>query len=250
MALSIAGQTAAPQMCMKWLSLIVDIQSICPHTSVHVGRIQCKHVVCVLDDNQEDPMLYVAEYYYTHVLKNTYKDNIKPINGERLWIQTNKPLMGIPDLRKSRECRKSNKTWQATTFEPVVVEGPKNKRGRPYKHPAEVNPNPEPPPKPRKKCLAQTNSQPAPATSSQAEPKLFQVLLCHHQVNHQSNMQKSNIPQGVRTLSSPFTDRVFEVFGNRFYNRFTSNSQPPEDLNSQSQCQQNNNVNQTTFTRT
>ncbi|CAH2047291.1 unnamed protein product [Thlaspi arvense] len=134
--------------------------------------------------------------------------------------------------------------------EPVVVEGPKNKRGRPRKHPAEVNPNPKPPPKPRKKCSAETNSQPAPATSSQAEqtgdsssqpqvissapqPSSNQPPKPHAKKAPRGKPLKirktGNITHGVGTLWSPFTDRPFEVFGSRFYDRSTSNPQPPEE---------------------
>ncbi|XP_013607563.1 PREDICTED: uncharacterized protein LOC106314186 [Brassica oleracea var. oleracea] len=64
--------------------------------------IPCKHAVCVLDDNQEDPVKYTAEYYYTHVMKRTYSDNIKPVNGKNLWKMIGKPPIGIPEIRKPR----------------------------------------------------------------------------------------------------------------------------------------------------
>ncbi|CAH2080092.1 unnamed protein product [Thlaspi arvense] len=240
--------------------------------------IPCKYAVCVLDDNREDPVLYVAEYYYTHVLKNTYKDNIKPIN-------TNKPPIGIPDVRKPRgrpknrdrimkpfeslqnagkatrhgriphcsRCGQAGYINRGCENEPVVVEGPKNKRGRPRKHPAEVNPNPKPPPKPRKKHApsatssqaVETSSQPAPpATSSQAEQtetssapqasaSSSQPPKPHAKKAPRGKPLKirktGNIPHGIGTLWSPFTDRPFKVFGNRFYDRSTSNPQPPEE---------------------
>lgn len=43
--------------------------------------IPCKHAVCVLDDNQEDPETYAANYYETSFLKNTYMDNIVTVNN-------------------------------------------------------------------------------------------------------------------------------------------------------------------------
>lgn len=43
--------------------------------------IPCKHAVSVLDDNQEDPIRYTSEYYYAHMMRRTYSDNIKPVNG-------------------------------------------------------------------------------------------------------------------------------------------------------------------------
>ncbi|XP_048604289.1 uncharacterized protein BNAC02G41020D isoform X1 [Brassica napus] len=64
--------------------------------------IPCKHAVCVFDDNQEDPVKYTSEYYYTHKMKKTYNENIKPVNGENLWKRLGKPSIGIPELRKSR----------------------------------------------------------------------------------------------------------------------------------------------------
>ncbi|KAF2612791.1 hypothetical protein F2Q70_00009288 [Brassica cretica] len=64
--------------------------------------IPCKLDVCVLDDNKEDHVKYIAEYYYTHVMKRTYSNNIKPVNGESLWKKTDKPPIGISEIRKPR----------------------------------------------------------------------------------------------------------------------------------------------------
>lgn len=50
----------------------------------------------VFDDNQEDPVEYTAKYYYKHMMKRTYSDNIKPVNGKNLWKKTDKPPIGIP----------------------------------------------------------------------------------------------------------------------------------------------------------
>lgn len=61
--------------------------------------IPCKHAVCVLDDNQEDPVRYTSEYYYAHMMRKTYSDNIKPINGESLWKRTGKQPIGVPEIR-------------------------------------------------------------------------------------------------------------------------------------------------------
>lgn len=130
-----------------------------------ITGIPCRHAVCVLDDNQDDPVRYVADYYFTPVFKKTYEENIKPVNGEKLWMRTNKPPIGIPEMRKPRG-RPKNRDRQKEPFEdlqnpgkstrhgriphcsrcgqaghnkiscknePVVVEGPKNKRGRPKK---------------------------------------------------------------------------------------------------------------------
>ena len=132
--------------------------------------IPCKHAVCVLDDNQEDPVKYTAEYYYTHVMKRTYSDNIKPVNGENLWKMTGKPPIGIPEIRKPRgrprtrdrkkepfealetagkssrhgriptcsNCHQSGHIKTGCKNQTVVYEGPKNKRGRPRKNLEEV----------------------------------------------------------------------------------------------------------------
>ncbi|CAG7876645.1 unnamed protein product [Brassica rapa] len=37
-----------------------------------------------------------------------------------------------------------------------------------------------------------------------------------------------NIPSGSGTFWSPFTDRSFEVFGSRVYDRSATDSQPPQ----------------------
>lgn len=132
--------------------------------------IPCKHAVCVLDDNQEDPETYAANYYETSFLKNTYMDNIRPVNGEQLWNKLGKPPIAIPDIRKPRgrpknrdrkkepfeslqnagkstrhgrvphcsRCGETGHIKSSCKNEQVVVEGPKNKRGRPRKQPDEV----------------------------------------------------------------------------------------------------------------
>ncbi|XP_048603739.1 uncharacterized protein BNAC02G17160D isoform X1 [Brassica napus] len=132
--------------------------------------IPCKHAVCVMDDNEDDPTRYVAEYYYTDVLKKTYEDNIKPVNGEKFWKKTNKPAIAIPEFRKPRgrpktrdrrkepfedlqnqgkstrhgriqhcsRCKQAGHIKTGCKNEPVTEEGPKNRRGRPRKHPIQV----------------------------------------------------------------------------------------------------------------
>ncbi|XP_024016488.1 uncharacterized protein LOC112089879 [Eutrema salsugineum] len=117
-----------------------------------------------------DPVTYVAEYYYTHKLRSTYSQNIKPVNGDKLWKRVqNKPPIGIPEIRKPRgrpknrdmtkepfedlqnpgkatrhgriphcsRCGQAGHINRGCKNEPVVNEGPKNKRGRPRKNPAE-----------------------------------------------------------------------------------------------------------------
>lgn len=132
--------------------------------------IPCKHAICVLDDNQDDAEKYVSDYYSSLCLQNTYADNIRPVNGETLWNKIEKPPIGIPDIRKPRgrpkkrdrrkepfeslqnagkstrhgrishcsRCDQAGHIKSGCKNEPVVVEGPKNRRGRPRKHPAEV----------------------------------------------------------------------------------------------------------------
>lgn len=39
----------------------------------------------MLGDNRDDPMKYVFAYYHLRIMKDTYAENIKPINGEKLW---------------------------------------------------------------------------------------------------------------------------------------------------------------------
>ncbi|XP_010506952.1 PREDICTED: uncharacterized protein LOC104783503 [Camelina sativa] len=53
-------------------------------------------------DNQDNPEKYVADYYQSSYLKNTYVDNIKLVNGEQLWTKTWKSPIGIPNIRKPR----------------------------------------------------------------------------------------------------------------------------------------------------
>lgn len=58
--------------------------------------VPCKHVVCVLDDNQEDHVKYTIGYYYLYMMKKTHNENIKHVNDENLWKRIGKPLVGTP----------------------------------------------------------------------------------------------------------------------------------------------------------
>lgn len=132
--------------------------------------LPCKHAMGVLDDNQDDPLRYVPRYYFTNVFKKTYECNIKPVNGEKFWRRTNKPPIGIPELRKPRgrpknrdrrkepfedlqnagkstrhgrvphcsQCKQAGHIKSGCKNEPVVFEGPKNRRGRPSRFPSKV----------------------------------------------------------------------------------------------------------------
>lgn len=132
--------------------------------------IPCKHAVYVMDDNQDDPIRYVAKYYFTDVLKITYEENIKHVNGDKFWKKTHKPQISIHEFRKPRgrpktrdrrkepfedlqnagkatrhgrvlhcsRCKQAGHISRGCKNEPVVVEGPKNRRGRPRKNTYEV----------------------------------------------------------------------------------------------------------------
>ena len=43
---------------------------------------------------------YVDSYYLTSRWKDTYENNIKPVNGERLWEKTGKEAIQIPEKRR------------------------------------------------------------------------------------------------------------------------------------------------------
>ncbi|CAG7885285.1 unnamed protein product, partial [Brassica rapa] len=226
--------------------------------------IPCKHAICVLDDNQDDAEKYVSDYYSSLCLQNTYADNIRPVNGETLWNKIEKPPIGIPDIRKPRgrpkkrdrrkepfeslqnagkstrhgrishcsRCDQAGHIKSGCKNEPVVVEGPKNRRGRPRKHPAEIHPKRQP--KPRKNKSGPSvgsSSQPLQtAQSSYAFPAASsapqQSVPSNQPAKHVKKASRGrplkirkigNIPSGSGTLWSPFTDRPFEVFGNRVY---------------------------------
>lgn len=63
--------------------------------------IRCKQAICVLDDNRDDPVKYVSGYYHASVMKDTYAENIKPVNGEKMWKKWKTPI-GIPNFWKPR----------------------------------------------------------------------------------------------------------------------------------------------------
>ncbi|XP_048609908.1 uncharacterized protein LOC125585241 [Brassica napus] len=229
--------------------------------------IPCKHDVCVFDDNQEDPVKYTSEYYYTHKMKKTYNENIKPVNGENLWKRLGKPSIGIPELRKPRgrprtrerrkepfedlenagkstrhgrvpkcsRCLQMGHIKSGCKNEQVVYEGPKNKRVRPRIHP--VGP-PKPPSTRRKRTsssqpvqAAESSSQ-IPTHSTAPQPSVSSTDPKPHAKKAPRGLplkvrKITNIPHGVGTLWSPFTNRPFEVLGDRVYDRSDLNPQPP-----------------------
>ncbi|XP_020879803.1 uncharacterized protein LOC110228054 isoform X2 [Arabidopsis lyrata subsp. lyrata] len=64
--------------------------------------IPCPHAIFVITEKNRDPEDYVDRHLATHVWKATYKDNIEPVNGERLWKRTGKGTIEVPDKRKKR----------------------------------------------------------------------------------------------------------------------------------------------------
>ncbi|CAH2046496.1 unnamed protein product, partial [Thlaspi arvense] len=261
-------------------------QCACRHWDL--TSIPCKHAICVLDDNAQSPVKYVSGYYYANVMKDTYKKNIKPVNGEKLWVKTWKTPVGIPEFRKPRR-RPKNRDRKKEPFEDlknsgkatrhgrtprcsnclqmghiktgcknekVVVEGPKNKRGRPRKLPSEVLKRPT---KPRKRktppvsssqpVLPTESSQPVPptessqplqpsksmfsypATSSAPEPTTSSTQSIAQEKKPKRGRplkitKTGPIPWDVGTLWCPYTDRVFEVINNRAYDTNPSASTP------------------------
>lgn len=112
---------------------------------------------------------YVVNYYRTAVWIDTYRDNIKPVNGELYWHKTGKEPIGVPGFRKmpGRPKKKRIKPAHESPTKPNkttrhgrtvtcsnckqighnrgtcknqsnVVEGAKRKRGRPRKIPVSV----------------------------------------------------------------------------------------------------------------
>ncbi|XP_020876132.1 uncharacterized protein LOC110227137 [Arabidopsis lyrata subsp. lyrata] len=247
--------------------------------------IPCKHAVYVLDDNQDDPEKYVADYYQSSYLKNTYVDNIKPVNGEQLWTKTWKPPIGIPNIRKPRgrpkkrdrkkepfeslqnagkstrhgriphcsRCGQAGHIKSGCKNELVVVEGPKNRRGRPRKL-ASVEVQPLRQPKPRKpRANPAASSQPLPTTatiinqtsdaissqqlqSGQSSSTIPTSSAPHPSISSNKPKAKKrgrplktrkveNIPRGVGTFWSPFTG--WQVFGDKAYDMSNNDPQRP-----------------------
>lgn len=110
---------------------------------------------------------------------------------------------------------------------------------------------PKPPSKPRAKRKAPTNassSQPLPPTATgeaEVSSSAPQPSVSTNQVQpHVKKAAKGRplkikktipVPYGVGTFWSPFTNRPFEVFGDRVYDRSGVNPQPPQDPSIQPQ---------------
>ena len=107
---------------------------------------------------------YVDYYYKRQVWIETYRNNIKPVNGEIFWQKTGKDPIGVPGYRKMSgrpkknrikaahesptkpnrvtrdgrtitcgNCRKVGHNRLTCKNAAYMVEGPKRKRGRPWK---------------------------------------------------------------------------------------------------------------------
>ncbi|CAH2051694.1 unnamed protein product [Thlaspi arvense] len=139
--------------------------------------IPCKYAMCVLDDNAQSLVKYVSGYYYANVMKDTYKENMKPVNGEKLWIKTWKTPVGIPGFRKPRG-RPKNRDRKKEPFEDLKNSGKATRHGRtPHysnclkmghiKSGCKNEKVPNRPTKPRKrKTPPVSSSQPVPPTES------------------------------------------------------------------------------------
>lgn len=108
-------------------------------------------------------------YYKTPVWIDTYRDNIRPVNGELYWNRTGKEPIGVPGFRKMpgrpkkkrivpahespskpnrttrdgrtvtcSNCKEVGHNKGTCTKQSYVVEGPKRKRGRPRKIPVSI----------------------------------------------------------------------------------------------------------------
>ncbi|KAJ4906197.1 SWIM-type domain-containing protein [Raphanus sativus] len=189
--------------------------------------IPCKHAICVLDDNQDDAEKYVPDYYSTLCLKNTYADNIRPVNGEKLWNKMDNPPIGIPDIRKPRG-RPKNATEEKNLLNHYKIQIHPKRQPKPRK-------NKNNPLVGSSSQLLKTpqSSSAIPAASTAPQQSVTSTQPAKH-VKKASRGRPlkirkiENIPSGSGTFWSPFTDRPFEVFGNRIYDRSATDSQPPQ----------------------
>ncbi|KAF3495775.1 hypothetical protein DY000_02057911 [Brassica cretica] len=137
------------------------------------------------------------------------------------------------------QCKQAGHIKTSCKNEHVTVEGPKNRWGRPRKHPNEDHPKPPPKPKGRKKTLV-SSSQPVTSTdnivadvsSSAPQPSSSTNQVKPHVKKAPTGRplkirKTAAIPFGVGTFWSPYTDRPFEIFGDRVYDRSNLNPQDP-----------------------
>ncbi|XP_010451555.1 PREDICTED: uncharacterized protein LOC104733691 [Camelina sativa] len=74
----------------------------CACNQWNLTGIPCPHAMYVITEHNRDPEDYVDRHYLTTVWQANYKDNIQPVNGERLWLGTDKGSIEVPDKRKKR----------------------------------------------------------------------------------------------------------------------------------------------------
>ncbi|KAJ0243489.1 hypothetical protein HA466_0195360 [Hirschfeldia incana] len=131
-----------------------------------ITGIPCQHVIYVINEHNKEPEDFVDPYYLTSRWQDTYRNNIRPVNGERLWEKTGKAPIQIPEKRRmpgrpknydrikeahesktnptkvTREgrrmtcsnCKQTDHNCGTCTLQ-AAPELPKRKRGRPRKTP-------------------------------------------------------------------------------------------------------------------
>ncbi|XP_010523617.1 PREDICTED: uncharacterized protein LOC104801928 [Tarenaya hassleriana] len=134
--------------------------------------VPCQHAITVINEMRYDLPRYVAEYYSKSTWEETYTRNIDPVNGEPMWEKLGKDPIGVPNFRRMPgrptkfhrrkdphespkkaghmtrhgrqmtcgRCRQVGHNAAGCKNEPVLVYGPKRKRGRPRKDVQAQNP--------------------------------------------------------------------------------------------------------------
>ncbi|XP_024009185.1 basic salivary proline-rich protein 3-like [Eutrema salsugineum] len=215
-------------------------------------------------------MSFVDSYYLTPKWQDTYKDNIKPVNGDRMWEKTGKYPIQIPEKRRMpghpkkydrikeahepstnpTKVTRGGRTITCSNYKqighnigtckraPMINTTPKRKRGRPRKTP--VDPwSIENTPKRRR---AQSQSTPVNFGGrgrGRGRPR--------GRGNHARGRGQPPIPRGYGCYIAPFFGEVFDVWGSRAVDmtgpplqapppRAPSSSQAPPQAPSSSQA--------------
>ncbi|KAL0651279.1 hypothetical protein Bca4012_093970 [Brassica carinata] len=223
-------------------------------------------------DLEKPPYIWLFQKFNSELLSFAAVRNASSeYTGEKFWKKTYKTPIAVPEFRKPRgrpktrdrrkepfedlktagkstrhgriphcsQCKQAGHIKTSCKNEPVTVEGRKNRRGRPRKHPNEDHPKPPPKPKGRKKTLV-SSSQPVTSTdnivadvsSSAPQPSSSTNQVKPHVKKAPTGRplkirKTAAIPFGVGTFWSPCTDRPFEVFRDRVYDRSNLNPQDP-----------------------
>ncbi|KAJ0232930.1 hypothetical protein HA466_0286080 [Hirschfeldia incana] len=178
-------------------------------------------------------MCFVDPYYLTSRWQDTYENNIKPVNGERLWEKTGKEPIQIPEKRrmpgrpknydsiKEAHESKTNPTkvtregrrMTCSNYDPWSIQNaPKRRRNAQ----SQSTPNPvstQPCVDPQTSTAPQPSNDPQPSTAPTARGRGCPRGRERGRGRGRERECEPPVPRESGCYIGPYSGRVFEVWG-------------------------------------